>query len=182
MMAEPIEKIRVDGPSPEISALQLSEIGAETFVQSFGHLYAETDLQKFLHAKHNADAYQRLIDDREYAIWVATETAGQIVGYLVAGPCDLPVDDMPPNSGELIRFYLLRDYQGSGLGRRMLDPALVWLHEQFDHVFLSVYSENVKAQRLYERYGFEKVQKYFFMVGDHADPEFIMKRTARPFA
>lgn len=179
-MTKQIEKFRIEGPSPAVSARQLSQIGADTFVQSFGHLYADTDLQKFLRAKHHADVYQRLIEDPDYAIWVAVESPGQLVGYLVAGPCDLPVDNMPPKSGELIRFYLLPEYQGAGLGRRMLDPALGWLHEQFDHVFLSVYSENVKAQRLYERYGFEKVQKYFFMVGDHADPEFIMKRKTSP--
>ena len=180
LVAEKIANIRIDGPSPTISADQLSAIGTETFVQSFGHLYAASDLQIFLRDKHGADACQRLIDDLDYAIWVAFDGADRVVGYLVAGPCDLPVDDLPPKSGELIRFYLLPDFQGSGLGRRLLDPALRWLHEQFDHVFLSVYSENLKAQRLYEWYGFEKIQEYFFMVGDHADPEFIMRRVERP--
>ena len=169
--------MRIDGPAARVSAEQLSAIGVETFVQSFGHLYADADLKKFLQDKHSVEGYQRLIDDPDHAIWVASDAAGRIAGYLVAGPCKLPVSDMPARSGELIRFYLLRDYQGAGLGRRMLDPALGWLHEQFDHIYLSVYSENLGAQRLYERYGFEKIQEYFFMVGDHADPEFIMKRT-----
>lgn len=180
-MTERIENIRIDGPAPNISADALSAIGVETFVQSFGHLYADADLQKFLQDKHGVNAYQRLIDDHDYAIWTARDGANIVVGYLVAGPCGLPVDDLPVNSGELIRFYLLPELQGLGVGRRMLDPALSWLDEQFDHVFLSVYSENLKAQNLYERYGFEKIQDYFFMVGDHADPEFIMRRaSSRP--
>ncbi len=178
-MTQPADNVRIDGPTPAVSADVLSALGAETFIQSFGHLYAAADLEKFLKDKHGADTYQRLLMNPECAIWVAYSGADEAIGYLVAGPCDLPVDDLPSGSGELMRFYILRKFQGGGLGGRMLDLALSWLHEQFDHVYLSVYSKNLKAQRLYARYGFEKIQKYFFMVGEHADPEFIMKRTRR---
>ena len=84
--------------------------------------------------------------------------------------------DMPDRSGELMRFYIDQRYRGAGLGGRLFEKALAWLHENFDHVYLSVYAENFGAQRFYERYGFEKVHEYHFMVGNHADPEFIMKR------
>ncbi len=175
-MTELYGDFRIDGPTPAVSADTLSGLGAETFIQSFGHLYAASDLEKFLHEKHGPETYKRLLDDPAFAVWVAADNDGTAVGYLVAGPCDLPVEALPPRSGELIRFYIMPEHQGGGLGRRLLDLALFWLHEQFDQVYLSVYSENLKAQRLYERYGFEKIQKYFFMVGNHADPEFIMKR------
>ncbi len=175
-MAESPGNVRIDGPSPTVSADALSALGAETFVQSFGHFYAASDLATFLKDHHGPDTYQRLLDDPDHAVWVALDGAETAIGYLIAGSCGLPVKDPPPRSGELKRFYILREFQGGGLGGRLLELALTWLHQRFDHVYLGVYSENLKAQRLYERYGFKKIQRYFFMVGDHADLEFIMKR------
>ena len=178
-MTNAMHDIRVEGPAPSVSAETLSALGKRSFVETFGHLYAESDLQTFLREEHGVEAYQRFLDDPAFAIWSAFDADGAAIGYLVAGPCHLPVDNMPVNSGELIRFYILGEFQGTGLGGRMMSDALVWLEREFDHVFLSVYRENVGAQRFYARYGFRKVQEYFFMVGDHADPEFIFKKVSQ---
>ena len=40
---------------------------------------------------------------------------------------------------------------------------------------LSVYVDNHRARRFYERYGFEVVGKYDFMVGSHADEDLILR-------
>lgn len=156
----------------------LAAISAQTFSETFGQLYARENLEKFLREKHSPEVYRELLADEAHALWLAEE-GGVAIGYLVAGPCSLPVPDMPENSGELMRFYILKTHQGAGLGGRMLAPALDWLDDNFDHVYLSVYAENFGAQRLYARCGFEKVHDYHYMVGDHADPEFIMKRFSK---
>lgn len=155
---------------------RLSKLGVETFVQAFGHLYSRKDLDAFLAAHHSPDAYKKVLDDAGLRTWLAETEDGVGVGYVIAGPCDLPAPDMPENAGELKRIYILQDYQGGGLGRRMLDTAFTWLEKKFEHMYIGVYSENVGAQRLYARYGFEKVGEYDFMVGANADLEFIMMR------
>jgi ribosomal protein S18 acetylase RimI-like enzyme len=155
----------------------LSALGGGTFTQTFGHMYRPEDLAAFLAKSHSRDAYARLLADPGYALWIAEEE-GAPAGYCVAGPCSLPVPDMPENAGELARLYLYRDYHSAGLGGRMLALALDWLRARFEHVYLSVYAENFGAQRLYARHGFEKVCDYFYMVGEQADPEWIMKLRA----
>ena len=42
-------------------------------------------------------------------------------------------------------------------------------------LFLSVYVDNHRARRFYERYGFERVGRYQFMVGAHADEDDLMR-------
>ncbi|MHA7872639.1 MAG: GNAT family N-acetyltransferase [Hyphococcus sp.] len=170
-------------PQASIEKRQTSEdaetfaaISAATFTQTFGHLYKPEDLNAFLTEKHSAAIYRRLLADERYGLWLARSAEGAVIGYAVAGPCDLPVPEMPANAGELMRLYLLKDHQGDGLGRRMLETALDWLEPRYDQLFLSVYAENFGAQRLYKRYGFEKVAEYDYMVGNHADPEFIFMR------
>lgn len=152
----------------------LSELGRRTFVDAFGHLYKAEDMLAFLDAKHAPAYYEKLIANPRIRIW-GLKDGSTFTGYCVAGPCDLPVPDMPPRSGLLDRLYLDRTAQGAGAGSRMLEIALGWLHENFDHIYVSVFSENYGAQRLYERVGFEKVHEYYFMVGNHPDHEFIMK-------
>ena len=42
-------------------------------------------------------------------------------------------------------------------------------------MYLTVYTDNHRAKRFYERYGFEEVGPYSFMVGSQADEDIIMR-------
>ena len=42
-------------------------------------------------------------------------------------------------------------------------------------LYLTVYTENERARRLYKRYGFVAVGPYHFMVGKQADEDIIMR-------
>ena len=154
----------------------LSALGGLTFTQAFAHLYKPEDLAMFLAKSHSVEANRQHLNDRGFAAWLAKAKSGEAIGYIVVGRCGLPVPDMPENSGELLRFYVDAAYQGSGLGGQMKDLGLGWLGQHYDHIYLSVYAENHGAQRFYDRYGFEKMHEYLYMVGNQADPEFIMKR------
>ncbi len=157
----------------------LARLGAETFVATFGHLYPPADLEAFLTKHHALPAYEDLLGDPDWGVLIAEAENGVALGYAVAGPCSLPVPDMPENSGELGRIYLIKDAQRTGLGARLLETALEFLRSRYQHVYLSVYAENIVAQKLYRRYGFEKIHDYFFQVGEHLDPEWIMELKAR---
>lgn len=159
----------------EGDAAALSRIGRSTFTDTFGHLYRREDLEMFLEDKHSPQAYARVLGDDRTAAWLVRDADEAIVGYAVAAPCDLPVPNMKPNAGELARLYLSKEAQGGGVGGRLLREALQWLTSNFDAVYLSVYAENPGAQRLYARHGFIKIHDYHYMVGNHADPEWIME-------
>jgi RimJ/RimL family protein N-acetyltransferase len=63
------------------------------------------------------------------------------------------------------------------LGRDLLNVAFDWLGENMPGpIWLGVFSGNIKAQDVYAARGFVKVGEYEFMVGDHRDHEFIMRR------
>jgi diamine N-acetyltransferase len=179
------ETISIAEVTDPAMAATLADFSAATFTQTFGHLYKSEDISLFLTEKHAVEIYRDLITNNQSAVWFARDEAGEAIGYAVAGPCRLPAPDMPDNAGELSRLYVSEAARGAGLGQRMLACVFAWLDARYDPVYLSVYSQNHGAQRLYKRYGFEKVHDYFFMVGNHADAEFIMKRTrqsARDFA
>lgn len=159
----------------EHDAATLSALGRETFSSTFGHLYRDSDLESFLRLNHAADFYRRILADVRYGVWIAETVSLDPVGYAVAGPCSLPAPGADLNSGELIRLYVKKGAQGAGLGRLLLETAIDFLQRRFARVYLGVYAENRAAQKLYSAFGFEKVDEYFYMVGEHADPEWIME-------
>ena len=53
-----------------------------------------------------------------------------------------------------------------------MDWALQQARERgAEQIWLSVFSENHRAKRFYERYGFADQGPYAFMVGNHADED-----------
>jgi len=165
--------IRRAGPE---DAGALAELGAATFIESFGHLYVPEDLHAFLEDSHSVASYASALADPHYALWIA-EADGHAVGYAQAGACGLPHADVQPGDGELKRLYLLGSVQKEGLGGRLFEQAITWLERDGPRtLWISVWSENFGAQRFYGRHGFEHVGEYGFIVGAQRDREFIYRR------
>lgn len=154
----------------------LAELGATTFIETFGHLYRSEDLQAFLQDSHSPAAYSAALGDANYALWIA-ERDGKAIGYAQAGRCGLPHPDVAEGDGELKRLYLLKSAQNGGVGNALLDQALAWLERDGPRtLWISVWSENYGAQRFYERHGFGFVGEYEFPVGEQRDREFMYRR------
>jgi len=171
-MAEP--PIRRAGSA---DAATLAALGAETFTQTFGHLYPPSDLEAFLAEAYSVERARADLADAAKAVWIA-EADGQAVGFALAGPCALPHPQVTDACGELKRLYLLKPWQNGGLGARLFEEALAWLQRQGPRtVWIGVWSENHGAQRFYARRGFEKVGEYGFPVGGTVDREYIFRRT-----
>lgn len=169
--------IRRAGPA---DALALSRIAMRTFTETFGHMYPAGDLQDFLHTNYAIGECEKLLADGRYAVWLL-EDAGMAIGHAMAGPCGLPNADVKPADGELKRLYLLPQAQSGGWGARLFEQALAWLEREGPRtIWISVWSENLGAQRFYARWGFTKVAEYEFPVGRVRDREFMFRREAVP--
>jgi GNAT superfamily N-acetyltransferase len=176
-MSEPL--IRRAGSA---DAAILSAIGAETFSETFGHLYPPADLAQFLAEAYGLERTRADLADPRKAAWLV-EADGQVVGSATAGPCALPHAEVTPECGELKRFYLLRAWQNGGLGQRLFDEVMRWLQGEGPRtVWIGVWSENDGAQRFYGRRGFEKVGEYGFRVGETVDREYILRRPGESFS
>lgn len=163
-------------------AATLAAIGAATFTETFGHLYPPRDLADFLARAHSLERARSDITNTSNAVWLAEAESGTI-GYALAGPCELPHPEVAAGDGELKRLYLLRRAQNGGLGGRLFETALAWLLAAGPRtIWIGVWSENVGAQRLYRRRGFDKIGEYGFAVGRTIDREFILRRTAESFS
>ena len=160
-------------------ATTLSSLATRTFTETFGHLYPAQDLEFFLRDAYAPEKQAVILAHPDYAVWLLEED-GVAVGHAAAGPCGLPHDEVAPGDGELKRLYVRAGIQGGGVGRALMDAAMAWLlRDGPRQLWLSVWSENLGAQRFYARRGFEQVGTYAFPVGRVRDREFILRRPAQ---
>jgi ribosomal protein S18 acetylase RimI-like enzyme len=154
-------------------AAALKALFAESFVETFGHLYRPEDLRDFLDT-NSLDKWRDNLTNPDVAIHLAEEE-GEVAGFVELAPKKLPYETAAP-ALELRRLYLRRSAHGRGIADALMQWALREAARRgARELVLSVYVDNHRARRLYERYGFEIVGKYDFMVGSHADEDLILR-------
>jgi GNAT superfamily N-acetyltransferase len=154
-------------------AATLAALFARSFTDTFGSLYDPADLTAFL-AGHTARHWAAQLADPAYAIRIG-EADGTAAALIKLGPPSLPVERTRP-SIELRQLYVLSEHKGTGAAQAAMDWAIEAARTRgAQDLFLSVYVDNHRARRFYERYGFERVGSYHFMVGAHADEDDLMK-------
>jgi ribosomal protein S18 acetylase RimI-like enzyme len=160
-------------PAGVADAARLAHLFHDSFVETFGHLYSPDNLAAFLAGKSEADWVEELADPA-FAIRLAEE-GGEAVGYAKLGPPSLPFEPRGPTA-ELRQLYVLKPWQGAGIAHELMRWTIAEAKARGAHdLILSVYVDNHRARRFYDRYGFEFVGPYSFMVGDHADEDHVMR-------
>lgn len=155
-------------------AALVADLFARSFVETFGHLYAPEDLGSFLDGV-TAEAFAAEIASPEFAIRVAEEE-GKAIGFAKLGPPSLPIET-PAGTLELWQIYVLKPWQGQGVAHDLYGWAEAKAQERGGtHLQLTVYIDNHRARRFYDRRGFVAVGRYDFMVGSQADEDIIMRK------
>lgn len=145
-----------------------------SFCDIFAHLYSAEDLNLFLSSFGVAD-WEEQLTDPVFACSIA-EVDGEAAGYAKIGPLKLPVETDGP-AMLLDQLYVLKEYHGAGIAQNLM----AWAFDEArrrgaEQMFLTVFIDNHRARRFYDRYGFEAVGRYEFMVGNHADEDIIMRK------
>ena len=145
----------------------------ESFVATFGDLYAPDDLATFM-AGFTPEAWRKELASGGHAIRLA-ERDGELLGFAKVADPTLPV--MPAGPAlELRQLYLAEAAKGTGIAAELMEWVLAEGRRRgCGELFLSVYIDNHRARRFYERYGFRDIGPYRFMVGGHADEDRLMR-------
>ena len=100
----------------------LAELGASTFMHTFGHLYETSDVEAFLQ-NHSPENWDRELNDPAFEVRVA-ESGGRLVGYVKLGPPHLPFEPRGV-AAELRQLYILDEMKGQGVAQALMDGAMV---------------------------------------------------------
>ncbi|MEO5493980.1 MAG: GNAT family N-acetyltransferase [Sphingomonas sp.] len=153
---------------------ELGQVARRCFTETFGNLYRQEDLAAFLDQAFGAAGLPSHLSDPAYAVRLAAHD-GAIVGFCKIGPVAFP-GYWPATAIELHQLYILGPWQGEGVSPVLMDWALATARGRgASEVILSVYIDNHRARRFYERYGFVEIGQYTFMVGDQPDDDRLMR-------
>lgn len=154
-------------------AALLADISRRTFAETFGHLYSPENLAAFL-ARLNEEDWRSEVEDPAFLVRIV-EADGEPIAFAKIGPPSLPFDPRGP-SIELRQLYVLAPWQGRGIAHELMAWAIAESRSRGAcDLYLSVFVDNHRARRFYERYGFAFVGTYAFMVGDHEDEDHILR-------
>ena len=167
----PINKVLPD----EIDFLQ--KLSKQTFFESFSWGNSEENMARYLEEGFSLDKLSRELKDENTSFYFV-KSANEVIGYmkLNAGPAQTELQK--EDSFELERIYVLKDYQGKGIGRQLLDKAIQMAREKkASYIWLGVWEENKSAIKFYNKNGFVAFDEHYFMVGDDKQTDIMMKLT-----
>ena len=84
-------------------------------------------------------------------VWVAADASGKVAGFASAGR--ERSGSYPGYDGELYAIYILKEYQGKGIGKKLVQAAADWLIEQGMTSMTVLVLEDNPAVSFYEALG-----------------------------
>lgn len=153
----------------------------ETFIEDLSIPYPDEDLQEYFRHFASEEYFRSKLFDDHYAMWIIEDQLNkELLAYALVGRCEaLPHEDLQLNEdGQIHRFYVRRDYRNHQFGQRLMKETLQYFEKSFPQktIWLTVFSENTKAQRFYSHYGFSLAGEFLYPVGKWNDREFIMRK------
>ena len=88
------------------------------------------------------------------------ESPCKVVGF----SCFCDHGNEAPDEGEVTAIYVLSDYYGTGVGKKLMDAALDKL-KAYSIQEVRVFKDNIKAIKFYKKYGFEQIGDEEYLEG-----------------
>lgn len=154
----------------------IDAMGRRVWLATFGHSAPASDIQAYVDAAYGPDgALRRHLADPAFDWRVAVDD-GDVIGYCKLGPTFFQGEVPTDGAVHLHQLYVDPARHGGGVAAALLEWAK-------DHsrrrgataLLLTVWEENARARRFYEKHGFVHVADYAFHTGSQVDRDLIMR-------
>ncbi len=154
----------------------LSELGAETFSESFGAQNTAQDMQLYLARSFSPDIQAAELADPSTTFLIA-EVGGEPVGYARLREGGSPAAISASHPIEIVRFYARRRWIGRRVGAALMQECLSQAHARgCDVIWLDVWERNDRAIAFYQKWGFAEVGDQPFRLGGDIQRDLLMAR------
>jgi len=137
----------------------IARVHVESWHETYKALVPEAVLESRTNYEGRLKMWRQFLVD-ESLITLAAIEEEKIVGFVNGGKAR---DEIEGYDGELYALYLLKDHQGKGLGRQLVQAFAKELRERsFQTFYLWVLHNNEPAQRFYVHLGGKRVSEKNF--------------------
>jgi ribosomal protein S18 acetylase RimI-like enzyme len=157
-------------------ASRLAELGARTFRESSPNT-RHADVESYVEENFTPEKLMTCLSVKNTAALIL-EKCGQAIGYALLSP-GTPPDQLvrAPHSIQIKWFYILEEWTGHKLGDALMERCLAHVkYSGFETIWLTVWRNNERAIRFYERWGFRKAGVSDFVVGRDSQEDFLLLR------
>jgi ribosomal protein S18 acetylase RimI-like enzyme len=154
----------------------LAELGARTFVETYGADNTPGDMAKYVAATYGEEV-QRAELQSEETEYVLAEVGADLVGFALLREGPQPANVPGAHAVEIRRFYVSRTMHGRGVAAELISATGEAARRRgADALWLGVWGENRRAIRFYEKQGFEVVGRQSFVLGDDEQSDLVLAR------
>lgn len=149
----------------------------QTFRETFAGQNTQENMDRFLENEFSLEKLLKQVRNAESLIFLV-KWKENVAGYLQLNIGNAQTEPMGKNSLEIQRIYVLKAFQGLGIGKFLLDTAYAQALEYGKRkVWLGVWEHNTKAMAFYARQNFTKIGSHTFQLGDDNQTDFILSKT-----
>ena len=154
----------------------LCKISIETFYQTFADSNTEENMTAYLDSAYNKEKlYEELCNPDSSFFFIYVDES--LAGYLKTNEYPSQTDINDIDSLELERIYILKDFQGAGLGQDLLEHTIsVATEHGKKYIWLGVWEHNERAKHFYQKNGFYRIGAHSFVVGDDVQTDYVMRK------
>ena len=154
----------------------MREVAVQSYYDTFADSNTPENMVAFLSESYNLNKLEAEFYEQGSVLYLACE-GDKVIGFLRLRLNDEVSEELGANSIELQRLYIDSDYHGKHVGRKLMEQAMAYAHQnKFDWIWLGVWERNFKAQKFYANWGFERFGEHVFQMGDDPQIDWILKR------
>ena len=156
---------------PELRALAI-----RIFRDTFTHLNTPEAMDGYIDKDYKVENFQREFTEAGSKYFFICEDE-KAIGYLRLRRNSEADHILGTNNIELQRIYVDHAYHGRKVADQLMQLAIDTANESnHEWIWLGVWEHNPRAQRFYEKWGFEKFSEHDFYMGEEKQTDWLMRK------
>ncbi len=158
----------------------LSILMRQTFWDTYHTFNTPSNMTAYMEKSYSI-AQQTVEINNPEILNIIVENEGKFVAFaqILEKPAEEP-DNIPPNSAMLARFYLTETLKGTGVAQKLLEACLAETAKlDYQYLWLTVWQNNPRAIRFYEKQGFSTLGTTIFTLGDDEQTDWLMIKSTK---
>lgn len=154
----------------------MRQVAISSYADTFAASNSKENMEAFFEEAYNLEKLEEELQEQNSRLLLALEGDAQ-VGFLRLRESGEVVNLLGQNTIELQRLYVLTSAQGKSVGRLLMETAIAYARQKkYEWIWLGVWEKNIRAQRFYENWGFEKFSEHTFWMGDDPQIDWLLKK------
>jgi diamine N-acetyltransferase len=154
----------------------LRELSCKTYSDTFEHMNTPSNMKAYLEQAYDIGKLRGELSNINSTFYFLYNDE-KLSGYLKLNEHKAQTDIYDPQSLEIERIYVTKEFQGRGLGSVLMNKAIDIANiQEKSYIWLGVWEKNDKAILFYKKNGFYVIGKHSFFMGEEEQTDFIMRK------